>query len=58
MACACWHGEALPIAALARFLQDLGAELDRCDITPEVTRLAAADLLIEQVGLARIEEMA
>ena len=50
-----WRGAA--DSPLARFLQDLGAELDRCDITPEVTRLAAADLLIEQVGLARIEEM-
>ena len=41
-----WRGAA--DSPLARFLQDLGAELDRCDITPEVTRLAAADLLIEQ----------
>ena len=50
-----WRGAA--DSPLARFLQDLGAELDACDTTPDVGRIAAADLLIEQVGLARIEEM-
>ena len=50
-----WRGAA--DGALARFLHDLGAELDSCDTTLDVARVAAADLLIEQVGLARIEEM-
>ena len=50
-----WRGAA--DSPLARFLHDLGAELDSCDTTPDVERVAAADLLIEQVGLARIEEM-
>ncbi|HEY6126460.1 MAG TPA: CoA transferase [Steroidobacteraceae bacterium] len=43
-------------SALARFLRDLGATVDRCDSALDATRLASSDLLIEQVGLTRIAE--
>jgi crotonobetainyl-CoA:carnitine CoA-transferase CaiB-like acyl-CoA transferase len=43
-------------SALARFLQDLGATVDRCDTALDSARIAAADLLIEQLGLVRIGE--
>jgi crotonobetainyl-CoA:carnitine CoA-transferase CaiB-like acyl-CoA transferase len=49
-----WQGAA--DSALARFLLDLGATLERCESTLEPARLAAADLLIEQLGLVRIAE--
>ena len=41
---------------LARFLRDLGAEVRRCDAPLRVEELAAADLLVENLGLPRIEE--
>jgi hypothetical protein len=49
-----WQGAA--DSALARFLQDLGAEVVRCDSTLRVPELASADFLLENLGLARIEE--
>ena len=42
--------------ALAHFLRDLGATVDRCDTKLDASCLAGADLLIEQLGLTRIEE--
>ena len=42
--------------ALARLLEDLGATVERCDEALDAARLAAADVLIEQLGLPRIEE--
>jgi crotonobetainyl-CoA:carnitine CoA-transferase CaiB-like acyl-CoA transferase len=41
---------------LARFLRDLGADVQRCDSALRAEELAAADLLVENLGLARIEE--
>ncbi len=41
---------------LARFLRDLGADVIRCDNSLSPQDLATADLLIENLGLARIEE--
>lgn len=49
-----WRGAA--DSALARFLLDLGATVERCDSALEPARLATADLLIEQLGLVRIAE--
>ena len=43
--------------ALARFLRDLGATVEACDTAPDAARIAAADLLIEHLGLARLEEL-
>jgi crotonobetainyl-CoA:carnitine CoA-transferase CaiB-like acyl-CoA transferase len=42
---------------LARFLRDLGATIDACDVPPDAGRLAAADLLIEGIGLPRLAEL-
>jgi crotonobetainyl-CoA:carnitine CoA-transferase CaiB-like acyl-CoA transferase len=42
---------------LARFLRDLGAEVQRCDRPLRDQDLAAADLLVENLGLARIGEI-
>ena len=42
--------------ALARLLQDLGAEVVRCDSALRATDLETADFLLENLGLARIEE--
>jgi crotonobetainyl-CoA:carnitine CoA-transferase CaiB-like acyl-CoA transferase len=42
--------------ALARFLKDLGAEVIRCDSRLRAADLAAADLLLENLGLGWIEE--
>jgi crotonobetainyl-CoA:carnitine CoA-transferase CaiB-like acyl-CoA transferase len=42
--------------ALARFLRDLGATIEGCTGTLDASRLAAADLLIEYLGLPRITE--
>lgn len=41
---------------LARFLRELGADVARCDAPLRAADLAAADLLLENLGLARIEE--
>ncbi|HET9862858.1 MAG TPA: CoA transferase [Steroidobacteraceae bacterium] len=41
---------------LARFLRDLGADVQRCDAPLPAQELAAADLLVENLGLARIAE--
>jgi crotonobetainyl-CoA:carnitine CoA-transferase CaiB-like acyl-CoA transferase len=43
--------------ALARFLRDLGASIETCETAPDATRIAAADLLIEYVGLTRLAEL-
>ena len=43
-------------SALARFLQDLGATVERCDTPLDAARVGSADLLIEQLGLTRIAE--
>ena len=43
-------------AALARFLADLGATIEPCTATLDPARLASADLLIENLGLARIAQ--
>ena len=43
-------------SALARFLADLGAEIVGCDAALREADLAAADFLLENLGLARIEE--
>ena len=42
--------------ALARFLQELGAEVTRCDAPLRATDLTTADFLLDGLGLARIEE--
>jgi len=42
--------------ALARFLKDLGAEIVKCDSPLRPSDLLKADLLVENLGLARIEE--
>ena len=49
-----WGGAA--DSALARFLADLGAHVDRCEAALDPQRLATADMLIEQLGLPRIDE--
>jgi crotonobetainyl-CoA:carnitine CoA-transferase CaiB-like acyl-CoA transferase len=41
---------------LARFLRDLGADLRRCESPLDAAELSTADLLIENLGLPRIEE--
>ncbi|HEU4591898.1 MAG TPA: CoA transferase [Steroidobacteraceae bacterium] len=41
---------------LARFLRDLGADVRRCDAPLLAPDLSTADLLLENLGLARIEE--
>ena len=43
-------------APLARFLQDLGATIDRRDAALNPDDIAAADMLIEQTGLVHIGE--
>jgi crotonobetainyl-CoA:carnitine CoA-transferase CaiB-like acyl-CoA transferase len=42
--------------ALARFLQELGATVTRIDASLSAPDLAAADFLLDDIGLARIEE--
>src|SRR6187549_969427 len=42
--------------ALARFLKDLGAGIVKCDSPLRPSDLLKADLLVENLGLARIEE--
>jgi crotonobetainyl-CoA:carnitine CoA-transferase CaiB-like acyl-CoA transferase len=42
--------------ALASFLRDLGATVDRCDSALDASRVSTADLLIEQLGLTRLAE--
>ena len=42
--------------ALARFLRELGAEIVRCETALRAADLAGADLLLENLGLARIGE--
>ena len=44
------------VGALARFLGDLGAAIERCDSALQAVALDSADFLLEGVGLARIEE--
>lgn len=41
---------------LARFLEDLGAAVDRPSASLEPARVAAADVLVDYLGLPRIEE--
>jgi crotonobetainyl-CoA:carnitine CoA-transferase CaiB-like acyl-CoA transferase len=43
--------------ALARFLQDLGAQITRCENTPLAPQLQSADFLLEDLGLGRLSEM-
>jgi crotonobetainyl-CoA:carnitine CoA-transferase CaiB-like acyl-CoA transferase len=50
-----WRGTAE--GAAARFLQDLGATIERCDTRLERRRLETADILIEDLGLARLKEI-
>jgi len=49
-----WRGAA--DTALARFLRDLGAEVERRDEPLQVSELANVDILIENLGLARVDE--
>ena len=49
-----WHGAA--DSALARFLAELGATIQPCDTRLDAAQLATADILIEQIGLARLAE--
>ena len=42
---------------LARFLRELGADVTRCDSSLRAPDLAAADLLLENLGLARIGDV-
>jgi len=41
---------------LARFLRDLGAAVERLDTPLRAQDLATADILLEHLGLTRIEE--
>lgn len=43
--------------ALARFLRDLGAAVDTCHAPPDAAKIAAADLLIEYLGLPRLAQL-
>jgi crotonobetainyl-CoA:carnitine CoA-transferase CaiB-like acyl-CoA transferase len=43
-------------SALARFLEDLGAGIERCDGALDADRVARAAMLIENLGLPRIAE--
>jgi crotonobetainyl-CoA:carnitine CoA-transferase CaiB-like acyl-CoA transferase len=42
---------------LARFLRELGADVTRCDTPLSAPDIAAADLLLENLGLARIGDV-
>ena len=42
--------------ALARFLADLGASIERCDQALDASRIAASAMLVENLGLVHIAE--
>ncbi len=44
------------VGAFARFFEDLGATIERCDGALDVARIATADVLIELLGLPRVSE--